>query len=79
MLSSTYAVTLAAQFFRIVIVIATQFNLEIIQYNIVSVFLNALIIKENLVICKIPNRFKELSIYVRLNCTLYSLRDLLLL
>jgi len=64
MLNLIYATTLAAKSFRIVIVIAACFNLEIMQYNIVGVFLNALITLSNLVYCNMLDSFCKKSIVV---------------
>jgi hypothetical protein len=49
------------------------------QYDVMGVFLNAIIILENPVICDILDGFKKDGICVRLNRALYGLRDSLLL
>jgi hypothetical protein len=74
-LNSIYAATLAAKSFRTAIAIAAEFNLEILQYNIMGAFLNALITAANPVIYKLPDSFKKEEMCVRLNRALYGLRD----
>jgi hypothetical protein len=74
-LNSTYAATLAAKSFRTAIAIAAEFDLEILQYDVVGAFLNALITAANPVICELPDGFKKEGMCVRLNRALYGLRD----
>jgi hypothetical protein len=42
-------------------------NLEVNQFDVIRVFLNTMIISENLVICDIPDRFKKDRVSVKLN------------
>jgi transposase InsO family protein len=74
-LNSTYAATLAAKSFRTAMAIAAQFDLEIMQYDVVGAFLNAMITSENPVICEMPDGFKKDGICAKLNRALYGLRD----
>ena len=74
-LTSTYAATLAARSFRAAMAIAAHFDLEIMQYDVVGAFLNAMITKDNPVICDLPDGFKKPGICVKLNRALYGLRD----
>jgi hypothetical protein len=64
----TYAATLTACLFRVIIVIAAYFNLKIKQFNIVNVFVN---IKRDLysvlVAYKLLNRFKQPRIYIKID------------
>jgi len=64
MLNLIYAATLAVKSFRTVIAIAARFNLEIMQYDIVGVFLNALITLSNLVYYNILDGFYKEGIVV---------------
>ena len=61
-----YAVTLAAQLFRIAIAIAAQFNLEIMQYNVIRAFLNVFITSSNLVIYNMLDSFKRYRYSIKL-------------
>lgn len=74
-LDSTYAATLAARSFRAAMAIAAHFDLEILQYDVVGAFLNALITSENPVFCDLPEGFRKAGLCVRLNRALYGLRD----
>jgi hypothetical protein len=74
-LNSTYAATLAAKSFQTAIAITTQFNLEIMQYDVVGAFLNAIITSENPVIYEMLDGFKKDGICAKLNRALYRLRD----
>lgn len=74
-LQSTYAATLAAKSFRTAMAIAAYFDLEIMQYDVVGAFLNAMITAENPVVCELPDGFREPGMCVKLNRALYGLRD----
>ena len=74
-LQSTYAATLAARSFRTAMAIAAQFDLEIMQYDVVGAFLNALITSSNPVICDMPDGFKRHGYSVKLNRALYGLKE----
>ncbi|KAI1689517.1 RVT-2 domain containing protein [Pyrenophora tritici-repentis] len=74
-LDSTYAATLAAKSFRTAMAIAAEFDMEIMQFDVVGAFLNAKITAENPVFCQLPDGFKKPGMCVRLNRALYGLRD----
>ncbi|KAF2970752.1 hypothetical protein GQX73_g2825 [Xylaria multiplex] len=74
-LQSTYAATLAAKTFRIMMAIAAQFDLEVKQFDVISAFLNAARTGEKPVACELPDGFKQESKAALLNRALYGLRD----
>jgi hypothetical protein len=74
-LSSTYAATLAARSFRTAMAIAAQFDLEILQWDVVGAFLNALISADNPVVCEMPDGFRRAGYCVKLNRALYGLKE----
>ena len=76
----TYIAILIARLFRVRIVIIARFDLEIKQYDVINMFVNA---KHNLnsltMVCKLLDRFKVLGKCVKINQALYSLKDSLVL
>lgn len=74
-LQSTYAATLAARSFRTAMAIAAEFDLEIMQYDVVGAFLHANRDHQPTVICDLPDGFKLSGKSVKLNRALYGLRD----
>jgi hypothetical protein len=64
----TYIIILIACLFRVIIVIAVCFNLEIKQFNIVNIFMNT---KKDLcsvlIAYKLLDRFKQPRIYIKIN------------
>ncbi|RYC53684.1 hypothetical protein CHU98_g12525, partial [Xylaria longipes] len=74
-LQSTYAATLAAKTFRIMMAIAAQFDLEVKQFDVISAFLNASREGEEPVACELPDGFKQENKAALLNRALYGLRD----
>jgi len=71
----TYAATLAARSFRTAMAIATHFDLEIMQYDVVGAFLYANRENQPEVICKLPNGYKVPGKCVKLKKALYGLKD----
>jgi hypothetical protein len=69
----TYAATLAARSFRILMAIAARFDLELIQYDAVNVFVNAKL--EDTVFMQMPPGYKTPGKILRLNKALYGLRQ----
>ncbi len=56
--------------------LATHFDLEIKQFDVINVFVNTKRDQcSTLVACKLPNRFKALGMYVEVDQALYSIRD----
>ena len=75
-MESTYAATLAARSFRIVMALAAQFDLEIIQLDVVNAFVHAERSKQGIPItCELPEGFKKPGVYIELDRALYGLRD----
>jgi hypothetical protein len=73
---STYISTLIARTFRIAAALATYFDLEIKQYNVINAFVNAKRDLDSvLVACQLPDGFKVLGICALIDRALYSLRD----
>ncbi len=59
---------LVACSFCIIAAIIVYFNLEIEQFDIVNIFVNAKRLSGSiLVACQLPDRFKQLGIYVEIN------------
>jgi uncharacterized protein (DUF1330 family) len=69
----TYAATLAARSFRILMAIAARFDLELIQYDAVNAFVNAKL--EDTVFMQMPPGYKTPGKILRLNKALYGLRQ----
>ncbi|OHW95249.1 reverse transcriptase domain protein [Colletotrichum incanum] len=75
-LEQTYAATLAARTFRVVMAIAAEFDLEIHQFDVVNAFLNAERgPNEPPIVCYLPDGFKISGKVVELRRALYGLRD----
>ena len=72
LIENIYAATLTGRSFRTLIAIATRFDLELIQYNIVNIFINV-DIKEDVFI-KIPPGYRRTGTILKLNKALYGLR-----
>jgi hypothetical protein len=73
----TYAATLASQSFRIALVIAARFNLELKQFNVTNAFVHTLI--NRIVYIKMPQGYLIPGKILKLNKALYSLQISLLL
>jgi hypothetical protein len=70
----TYAATLAARVFRLLIAIAAAFGLQAYQYNVLNAFLNAKLEKK--VYVQTPEAFvKEIGELLKLKRALYGLKD----
>lgn len=69
----TYAATLAARSFRILMAIAARFNLELIQYDAVNAFVNARLQKP--VYMQMPAGYRSPGKVLQLNKALYGLRE----
>ncbi|KAL4410966.1 reverse transcriptase domain protein [Colletotrichum abscissum] len=74
-LQNTYASTLAAKAFRLVMAIAAQFDLEADQYDAINAFLNAPLKSEKPVIVELPEGYKVTGKVGKLQRALYGLRD----
>ncbi|TIC91628.1 Retrovirus-related Pol polyprotein from transposon TNT 1-94 [Colletotrichum higginsianum] len=74
-LQSTYASTLAAKAFRIVMALAAQFDLEIRQFDVVNAFLNSILESDNVVYVELPEGYRIPGKIARLKRALYGLRD----
>ena len=75
-IQQTYAATLAARSFRILIALAAHFGLEIKQFDIKTAFLNAKRDEHGIpVTCELPPGFKRPNICVELDKALYGLKD----
>ena len=73
---SMYAATLAAHSFRIACTIAAHFDLEMKQFDVVNVFVNAVRKSEGPpVIYKLPPGFERPGYVVEVDRALYGLRD----
>jgi hypothetical protein len=73
---STYAATLAARSFRILMALAAHFDLEIKQYNIVNAFINAKRDpRSKRVVCLLLDGFKKPRYCVEIDRALYGMRD----
>ncbi|KAL6360878.1 hypothetical protein LRP88_06586 [Fusarium phalaenopsidis] len=73
---NTYAATLAARSFRLMIALAARFDLEIEQLDIKNAFVNAVRGKdEDPVTCELPQGFKQNGMCIELDRALYGLRD----
>lgn len=68
----TYAATLAGRSFRTLIAIATRFDLELIQYDVVNAFVHAPIDQD--VFMKMPDGYRKKGTILQLNKALYGLR-----
>ena len=68
----TYAATLAGKLFRVLMAIAAQFNLELLQYNAVNAFVNANLDEEKFI--KLPPGYWEPGKVLSLKKALYGLR-----
>ncbi|KAM3511814.1 hypothetical protein MY11210_004569 [Beauveria gryllotalpidicola] len=71
----TYAATLAARSFRIVIALAAQFGMVIFQFDIKNAFTNAKRNDSHPVMCAMPEGFEEFGKVLLLHRALYGLRD----
>ncbi|KAL2267988.1 hypothetical protein VTJ83DRAFT_2834 [Remersonia thermophila] len=72
-LETTYAATLAARTFRLMMAIAAHFDLEVHQFDVKQAFLNALL--EAPVYCELPEGYKQPGKCVQLLRALYGLRE----
>jgi hypothetical protein len=76
----TYTATLTAYSFRVTIAVAVCFNLEIEQFNVVNVFVNAKRDSRSVLVAyKLLNRFKQPRMCVKIDQALYRIRDSLAL
>ena len=76
MIILTYVTTLTTKSFRVAIALATHFDLEIKQFDVINVFVNIKCDQcSTLVACKLPNRFKALGMYIKVDQALYNIRD----
>ncbi|EED18991.1 conserved hypothetical protein [Talaromyces stipitatus ATCC 10500] len=66
------AATLAAQNFRLMMALATIFDLEIVQYDAINAFINSLLDEEVYTLC--PDGFKQSSKVIKLRRALYRLQ-----
>ena len=79
-IQQTYAATLAARSFRILIALAAHFGLEIKQFDIKTAFLNAKRDEHGILVTyELPPGFKRPNIYIELDKALYGLKDSLIL
>ena len=69
---SNYAAILAGRSFRTLIAIAAHFDLELLQYDAVNVFVNAKL--EEDVFMKMPPGYRRNGTILKLNKALYGLR-----
>jgi hypothetical protein len=69
----TYSATLAAASFRLLIIIVTAFDLEMIQLNAINAFLNSKIDNKEIYI-RFPNRYEKANRLLRLLRGLYGLK-----
>lgn len=72
---STYAATLAARSFRLMMAIMAYFDLECKQFDVAQAFLNASREGREPVVCELPEGFKKPGYAVELQKALYGLRD----
>lgn len=68
----TYASTLAARSFRILMAIAARFDLELVQYDAVNAFVNAILDRD--VYMKMPPGYRKPGQILKLQRALYGLR-----
>lgn len=68
----TYAATLAGRSFRTLIAIATRFDLELIQYDVVNAFVHAPIDRD--IFMRMPHGYKRPRTVLKINKALYGLR-----
>lgn len=75
-IASTYAATLAARSFRIVMALVAKFDLEAKQFDVVNAFLNA-VFDEGAppVYCELPPGYEQAGKCVQLRKALYGLRE----
>ena len=78
-LNSTYVATLTFKSFRLIIAFMIYYDLECKQFNIINAFLNVKLKEHIKVYYKLPNSFKKLDVYIKLNRTLYELKESLTL
>ncbi|KAM3509956.1 hypothetical protein MY10362_000299 [Beauveria mimosiformis] len=71
----TYAATLAARSFRIIVALAARFGMRIFQFDIKNAFTNAKRDDSSPVMCAMPEGFEELGKVLLLHRALYGLRD----
>ena len=71
-LITTYAATLTARFFRVFMALAARFNLELIQYNAVNIFVHAKL--DETVFMRMPDEHQRQGCILKLNKTLYGLQ-----
>ena len=69
----TYAATLAARSFRILMAIAARFGLELVQYDAVNAFVNATL--KDTIYMRMPTGHRIPGKILRLNKALYGLRQ----
>ncbi len=74
---NTYATTLAAYIFQMLIAIIAVFSLEAHQYDTVSTFTNSIL--DEVIYCTCPEGYIVVDHYLLLFCALYRLHHLLLL
>ena len=69
---SIYTVTLAAHFFHVFMTLAAQFDLKLIQYNTVNIFMHANL--NEIIFMKMSDEYQKTDHILRLNKTLYELQ-----
>ncbi len=74
---NTYAITLTAKTFRVLMIISTVFDLEIWQYDAINAFINSEIDEELYSECS--NEFSRLDYCWKLNKALYELKQVSIL
>lgn len=74
-LQSTYAATLAAKSFRLMTALIAQFDLEALQFDVATAFLNASRKDEQPVTTYLPEGFKQPNKVMLLKRALYGLKD----
>jgi hypothetical protein len=75
-INNTYAATLTAHTFRVMIALAAYFDLEIKQFDIKNAYLNTKLDEQGAPIyCELPDGFKRPGIIARLKRALYGLKE----
>ena len=71
--ANIYAVTLAACSFHVFITLTAYFDLELIQYDIINIFVHANL--NEIIFMKMSDKYQKADHILKLNKTLYELQQ----
>ena len=71
--ADTYAVTLAAHFFHVFMTLTAHFDLKLIQYDIINIFVHANL--NEIIFMKMSDEYQKADHILKLNKALYELQQ----